>query len=142
MAGRLWAPSGGRSSWRFLTRFRPATSLRNEVPDLNQLHEVIMSTQSKVTPARRPRKTKAIQTPQPIQLTRERISTQGWNAYHEFVGNLTDAEMRVVGHLLPLTFPSPQAVINEIRRLLGESIAKCKVIPFPVRKQSKSAVEA
>ena len=102
----------------------------------------IMTTQSKVTPARRTRKTKAVQSAQPIQLTRERISTQGWSAYHEFVGNLTRAEMSVVGHLTPLTFPSPQAVINEARRLLGESIAKCKVIPFPVVNKQRSAQKA
>jgi hypothetical protein len=64
-----------------------------------------MAVKSTRASARRTRKTKAVQTPQPIQLTRERIKTQGWNAYHEFVDNLTDAEMSVVGHLLPLYIP-------------------------------------
>lgn len=101
-----------------------------------------MAAQSKSASARR-RKTKSVSNSKPIQLTREMISAQGWNAYHEFVGNLTEAEMRVVGHLRPLKFPSPQAVINEARRLLGESAAKCKVIPFPARNsQSKSVMEA
>ena len=45
--------------------------------------------------------------------------------------NLTRSEMGIIGHLKPLTFDTPQDIVKEARRLLGESIAKCKVIPFP-----------
>ena len=100
-----------------------------------------MTTKSKVasaTPsARTRRKTKTVSTPQPIHLTREMIRAQGWKAYHEYMSNLTRAEMKVVGHLLPLTFPTPQDVVKEARRLLGESIAKCKVIRFPAPTRTK-----
>ena len=77
--------------------------------------------------------------PKAIQLTpamiRAHAREQGWKEYRAFMDNHTEAEIRVVGHLKPLTYDTPQDLMKEIRRLLGESIAKCKVIPFP-RKQS------
>ena len=140
MAGRLWAPSGGRYSWRFLTCFRPATSLRKEVADLNQLHEVIMTTQSKVTSPRRKPKSQTIYPLSRYEIE-HRTRVRALRELNEFIGSLTESEKRVVGHVTP--YGDPVNGIKEIRRLLGESIAKCKVIPFPVRNsQSKSVLEA
>lgn len=95
---------------------------------------------SKSTSAHARRKSKA----RPIQLTQTMIREQAWKEYRAFIDNISDAEMRVIGHVKPYDFgPDPKRLMNEFRRLLGLSIAKCKVIPFPVRNhQSKSAMEA
>ncbi len=50
-----------------------------------------------------------------------------------FVESLTESEKRVIGHVTP--YGDPANGLKEIRRLLGESIAKCKVIPFPAIKK-------
>lgn len=56
-----------------------------------------------------------------------------------FMENWTVVERRIVGHLVP--WDDPVGGMKEIRRLLGESIAKCKVIPFPMRgKLSREAL--
>lgn len=94
-----------------------------------------MTTKSKVAPATPKVRTRRKSVSKPIQLTPSMIRAhsreQGWKEYHAFVSSLTDAEMRIIGHLKPLTFATPQDIVREARRLLGESIAKCKVIPFP-----------
>ncbi|MBS0424646.1 MAG: hypothetical protein JSR71_09550 [Proteobacteria bacterium] len=56
---------------------------------------------------------------------------------NEYIASLSDAEKRVVGHVCP--YGDPIAGMNEMRRLLGESIAKCKVISFPVAGTAKQA---
>lgn len=91
-----------------------------------------MKTQSKVTSPRR--KTKLVASHQAVQLTPAMIDrharSQALNEILEFMKNWTDAERSIVGHLSP--FGDPVAGMKEIRRMLGESIAQCKVIPFPV----------
>ncbi len=102
-----------------------------------------MPTKSKVTSTRR--KTKSISSPQAVQLTPAMIErharSQALNEIHVFMKNWTDAERKIAGHLCP--FGDPVAGMKEIRRLLGESIAKCKVIPFPIARirQSNTAAE-
>ena len=50
--------------------------------------------------------------------------------------NITDAEMNVIGHVIPYNFGYDyERLMKEFRRLLGESIAKCKVIPFPIERR-------
>lgn len=130
----------GNSVGRLLAVFKYLAASLNKGRFTNKTNRrPSMAAQSKSASARR--KSKSVSQSKPIQLTREMISVQGWNAYHEFVGNLTRAEMRVVGHLRPMAFSSPQAVINEARRLLGESAAKCKIIPFPVVKQQSATLQ-
>lgn len=41
--------------------------------------------------------------------------------------------MWVVGNLSPPAFLNPQSVIKRIERLLGESKAETKVLPFHIR---------
>ncbi len=100
-----------------------------------------MAIQSKVTSPRR--KTKLVA--KPIQLTPGMIErharSQAIKEIQDFMDNCTDAEMRIAGHVVP--WRDPINGMKEIRRLLGESIAKCKVIPFPIERirQSKSAAE-
>jgi hypothetical protein len=58
---------------------------------------------------------------------------QALKEIREFMDNHTEVEMSIVGHVCPLG--DPVAGIKEIRRLLGESIARCKVIPFPIERR-------
>ena len=57
---------------------------------------------------------------------------QAYKEWHDFMGNHTEAEMKVVAHVTPLTYASMIDVMKEIRRLLGESAVKCKIFQFPV----------
>jgi hypothetical protein len=50
-----------------------------------------------------------------------------------YINSLTEDEMKVVGHVCP--YGDPANGIKEMKRLLGESIAKCKVIPFPIERR-------
>ena len=92
-----------------------------------------MTTPSKAIPSRT-RKTKSVSRPKPIQLTpamlEDHAIRQALKEIHEFMDNWTDAERRIVGHLAP--WRDPVNGMKEIRRFLGESAAKCKVIPFPL----------
>lgn len=54
--------------------------------------------------------------------------------------NITEAEMKVVGQLF-IGHYTIKRLVKEMRRLLGESIAKCKVIPFPSLSPSKEERE-
>lgn len=94
-----------------------------------------MTTKSTRAPARR--KTKSVsKSPIIYPLSRYEIEhrnhARASKELHEFIASLTEAEMRVVKHVRP--FGDPVAGLIEIRRLLGESIAKCKVIPFPIKR--------
>ena len=97
-----------------------------------------MAAKSTSTSARRTRKSKAVSTPQAIQLTPSMIKCharrQALKEIQDFIDNSTEAEMRVAGHVCP--YADPVKGIKEIRRLLGESIAKCKVIPFPANRRT------
>ena len=62
-----------------------------------------------------------------------RTYAQALRELHEFIASLTESEKRVIGHVKP--FGDPANGLKEIRRLLGESIAKCKVIPSPAIKK-------
>jgi hypothetical protein len=100
------------------------------------------SKSTSATPKTRVRRTQKSQTrylsKAEIEYRKEKKASQ---EFSKFLDNRHDSpEMRICGHLLPAKFPSRVALMKEIRRLLGESIAKCKVIPFPVERirQSKS----
>ncbi|WP_394808292.1 hypothetical protein [Nitrosomonas sp.] len=93
MAGRLWESSGGRYSWRFLTCFWPATSLRNEVADLNHLHEVIMTTPAKAaTATSKARSRREPKTPTIYPLSRyeieRRLRARGLESYMNLLRHL------------------------------------------------------
>ncbi len=97
-----------------------------------------MTTPSKVSHAtgrpRPRRKNKSVSKYQTTQLTSAMIEAharrQAFKEIQDFMDDHTEAERRIVGHLVP--WNDPVGGIKEIRRLLGESIAKCKVIQFPV----------
>lgn len=94
-----------------------------------------MTTQSKVThssPKARLRKKPITPTVYPLSRyeLEHRAHVRALRELNEFIGSLTESEERVIGHVKP--YGDPVNGLKEIRRLLGESIAKCKVIPFPV----------
>ena len=62
-------------------------------------------------------------------------------AYLNFMNNHTQAEMAVVGHLIRSDFRNMVEFMKEMRRLLDESLAQCKVIPFPVMSKVERAVQ-
>ena len=88
-----------------------------------------MSTQSKVTPVRRKPKSPTIYPLSRYEIE-HRTRVRALRELNEFIGSLTEPERRVVGHVT--LYGDPVNGIKEIRRLLGESIAKCEVIPFRV----------
>jgi len=113
---------------------RLTSGVRLRQPNTN---EVIMTTPSKVTSPRRTRKTKSAAQPKPqtvYPLSRyeleHRTRVKDLRELNEFIDTLTKEEMRVVGKVKP--YGDPVNGLKEIRRLLGESIAQCKIIPFPV----------
>jgi len=71
---------------------------------------------------------------------KHRASARATKELMDFYSALSEAEKLVVGHVKP--FGDPARGWQEIRRLLGESIAKCKVIPFPVVNKRLEAKEA
>ena len=95
-----------------------------------------MTTPSIVKSPRRTRKTKSAALPKPIQPTPEMIRAhaveQIRNEINHFLETATDAEMKIIGHLNVRDCGGMFGLMKEVRRLLGESIAKCKIIPFPV----------
>ncbi|SEN67376.1 hypothetical protein [Nitrosomonas marina] len=72
-----------------------------------------------------------------IHLTHEMRIKKAINEFHHFLSTATEAEKNVVRHVK--VGIGPEAVMQEIRRLLGESMAKCKVIPFPQERKRKNA---
>ncbi|MDP1550518.1 MAG: hypothetical protein Q8L97_10220 [Nitrosomonas sp.] len=93
-----------------------------------------MTTKSKVTSVRRKTKSAAPQESTTIYpLSRyeieHRARVRALRELNEFYDSLEESEKRVIGHVKP--YGDPVNGLKEIRRLLGESIAKCKVIPFP-----------
>lgn len=108
-----------------------------------------MDAQTKVTSARRARKTKSVELPKSTTiypLSRYEIEhkarVRALRDLNEFIASLEESEKRVIGHVTP--YGDPVNGLKEIRRLLGESIAACKVIPFPVggRRGAQIAQEA
>lgn len=93
-----------------------------------------MSVKSTRAPARR--KTKSVTKSQAVKLTPKMIYAQekkrALEEWEDFCENGTKAEWKVVGHLKFCEYGGIVGLMKESRRLLGESIAKCKVIPFPV----------
>lgn len=93
-----------------------------------------MDAKTKVTSPRR--KTKSITKPKPIKLTPRMIGEharrQAYKDWCFFMDNHTEAEWNVVRHLTVGGHGGFEGLMKEIRRLLGESAAKCKIIPFPV----------
>lgn len=87
-----------------------------------------MTVKSTRAPARR--KTKSVT--KPTHLTYELRRKKAKKEILDFMeANPWDSPaMKIVGHVCP--WGDPIAGWKEIRRLLDESIAKCKVIPFPV----------
>ncbi len=96
-----------------------------------------MTTKSKAEPTRR--KSKSVSRSKAIHLTPGMIEAhereQAMKEFQHFMDNCTRAEMRVVGHLRVYDFGSVAEIMKEIRRLLGESAGKCKVIPLPMPKK-------
>lgn len=92
---------------------------------------------AKSTPkARSRRKTKQVTQSPAIYLThemiKEREKEQAYKEWHYFLANHTEAEFNIVRHVNVLEHGGIVGLMKEIRRLLGESAAKCKIIPFPV----------
>lgn len=83
------------------------------------------------------RKSKSVIRPETIYLTPQLRRHKAIKELHDFLDYATEAEKRVVGHLK--VGHCPVSLMKEIRRLLGESIAKCKVIPFPAIKKQAEA---
>lgn len=127
------------------TRLLPPTRLDSSVRFTKLNGERIMTTPSistsatpnkisRATGAPRPRrKTKSV-APTVYPLTRYELEHRsrniGLKELTAYIASLTEEEKRVIGHVCP--FGDPYAGMQEMRRLLGESIAKCKIIPFPV----------
>ena len=83
------------------------------------------------------RKAKSVSKSQSVQLTPAMIKAhahaRAQKEFNEFLNNHSRAEMRVVGHLRRCDFKDGTVgLMKEIRRLLGESAARCKAIPFPI----------
>ncbi len=91
---------------------------------------------NKVAPA--PHKPKSVSRAKTIQLTPELRRRKAIKEFHHFLDTATEAEKNVIRHLKPLTY-DPEDLMKEIRRLLGESIKRCVVIPFPQHLVRKSA---
>lgn len=87
-----------------------------------------MAAKSTRAPARRKSKNPTIYPLSRYEIE-HRAYTRGLSELSDYINSLTEAEKKVVGHVCP--FGDPVAGMNEMRRLLGESIAKCKVILFP-----------
>ena len=85
-----------------------------------------------------PRKPKSVSRAKAISITPKHRQQKAIKEFHHFLDTATEAEIDVIRHLKPLTF-DPEDLMKEIRRLLGESIKRCVVIPFPqhlVRKRA------
>lgn len=110
--------------------------------DSQSLMERIMRTKSTITSATP--KARSRRKPNPTTIyplsqyeIKHRTHARAFRELTEFIEALTKAEKQVIGHVKP--FGDPVTGLKEIRRLLGESIAKCKVIPFPAIKQQVEA---
>ena len=57
--------------------------------------------------------------------------------FFKFYETATEVEQMLVGHLKPFG-PDAENLMKDARRLIGESIARCKVIPFPLERVRKS----
>ncbi|MCP5246529.1 MAG: hypothetical protein H6937_11530 [Burkholderiales bacterium] len=72
-----------------------------------------------------------------IHLTQWMRDDKAIKEFRHFLDTAPEAEKALVRHLKPFTY-TPEDLMKEIRRLLGESKAKCKVIPFPLERVRKS----
>ena len=70
-------------------------------------------------------------------ITSKMRSEKAIKEFRHFIETAPEAEKALVRHLKPFTY-TPEDLMKEIRRLIGESIAKCKVIPFPLDRVRKS----
>jgi len=95
-----------------------------------------MAVKSTSAPARR--KSKSALPQKAIYLTPELREKKAWKEFHHFLDTATEAEKKVVRHLKVYGYGGPVGLMKEIRRLLDESAAKCKVIPFPTVKKHSS----
>lgn len=97
-----------------------------------------MATKSTSAPARR--KSKSVSHSEAIYLTPElrsqKARSKAIKEFHDFLDYAPEAEKQVVRHLK--VGNCPVKLMKEIRRLLDESAAKCKVIPFPTVKKHSS----
>ena len=57
--------------------------------------------------------------------------------FFKFYDTATEVEQMLVGHLKPFG-PDAENLMKDARRLIGESLARCKVIPFPLERVRKS----
>ena len=98
-----------------------------------------MADKSTSAPARR--KSKSVSHSEAIYLTQElrskKARSKAIKELHDFLDYAPEAEKQVVRHLK--IGNGPVSLMKEIRRLLDESAAKCKVIPFPVIKNHQAA---
>ena len=60
---------------------------------------------------------------------------------YKFYDAATEAEKKIIGKL-KLYGPDAEHLMRDARRLLNESIAKCKVIPFPQNRACKDSSES
>lgn len=100
-----------------------------------------MAAKSTSAPARR--KSKSVIRPETIHLTQElrskKARSKAIKELNDFLDYAPESEKRVVRHLK--LGHCPVSLMKEIRRLLDESAAKCKVIPFPAAKKRSSKFE-
>jgi hypothetical protein len=95
----------------------------------------VKTTSTSATPKTRARRKYLVPT-KPIYLTLEMREAQAGKEYRAFMDNITKAELEVIGKVLPYQFDyDPARLMKEFHRLLGISIAKCKVIPFPIERR-------
>ncbi|SEN71211.1 hypothetical protein [Nitrosomonas marina] len=70
-------------------------------------------------------------------ITPKMRSDKAIKEWRHFIDTASEAEKKVVRHLKMGI--GAVALMREIRRLLGESKAKCEIIPFPHERVRKSA---
>ena len=112
------------------TKYKAKTSLSSSEKSVPE------SKFNKTAPSRR--KPKSVSHAKTIQLTPELRRKKAIKEFNHFLDTASEAEKNTIGHLKPLTY-DPEDLMKEIRRLLGESIKRCIVIPFPQHLVRKSA---
>lgn len=90
------------------------------------------------TPVRRGRKSR-ISNVEVITLAMRQDKAR--EEFYKFYYTLTEVEQAVLGKLKPYG-PDAENLVMDARRLLNESIAKCKVIPFPLDRVRKDSSES
>ena len=96
-----------------------------------------MTTKSKAEPTRR--KSKSVSRPKAIHLTSVQClkiaREKWWDELFTYFKNAPEAERRIIGPIVP-DYTNMKPSMRDIQELLGKSIEKYKVIPFPIKQAS------